>query len=64
MTSQLLQAPNHDGIGLDLDLLHAGLWLAPNAATFGLMAPVTAAVIRRFSPQVTLMAGAFVMGVA
>ncbi|MBL3668057.1 MFS transporter [Streptomyces sp. M2CJ-2] len=62
VTSQLLQAPEHEGIGLGMDLRRAGLWLAPNAVTFGLMAPVTAAVVRRHGPRATLLAGALLMG--
>ncbi|GAB2810036.1 MFS transporter [Streptomyces chlorus] len=62
VTSQLLQAPAHDGIGLGMDLREAGLWLAPNAVTFGLMAPVTAGIVRRCGPRVTLLASAALMG--
>ena len=64
VTVQLLQMPVHDGYGLDLNLLKTGMWLAPNAITFGLMAPVSAVVTKRFGPQVTLLTGALVMGTA
>ncbi len=61
VTTQQLQAPESTGYGFGLDVLHTGLWMAPNALTFGLMAPVSAWVIRRFGPQAALFAGALLM---
>ena len=64
LTTQFLQMPRSTGYGLGLDVLHTGLWMMPNAAVFGLMAPVAAALTRRFGGQVTLISGAVIMGVA
>jgi hypothetical protein len=61
VTTQLLQRPVSSGYGLGLDMLHTGLWMAPSALAFGAMAPVAAAVTRRFGPQTTLLAGALAM---
>ncbi len=61
VTTQQLQAPVASGYGMGLDILHAGLWMTPNAAAFGLMAPVAAWVTRRFSPQIALIGGAALM---
>ncbi|WP_408898223.1 MFS transporter [Nocardioides sp. R1-1] len=62
-TTQLLQMPTETGYGLGLDVLHTGLWMVPNAAAFGLMAPLSAWLIRRAGPQATMVAGAALMGV-
>ncbi len=64
VSMQFLQIPESTGYGLGRDVLAAGLWMVPNAAAFGLMAPVAAAAIRRFGPQATLIAGALIMAVA
>lgn len=61
ITTQILQAPESSGYGLGLDPLHAGLWMVPTAAAFGVMAPVAAWLTRRVSPQATLLCGATVM---
>jgi len=63
VTTQLLQMPEETGYGRGLDVLHTGLWMVPNAAAFGLMAPVSAWLTRRFGPQITLVAGALMMAV-
>lgn len=63
VSMQFLQMPEETGYGLGLDVLHAGLWMVPNAAAFGLMAPVAAWVIRRFGPQVAMLGGATIMTV-
>ncbi|KHL17114.1 UNVERIFIED_CONTAM: hypothetical protein LK11_13685 [Mumia flava] len=64
VTTQLLQLPTETGFGLGLDTLHSGLWMAPGAIVFGVMAPVSAASIRRFGAQMTLLAGGALMAVA
>ena len=64
VTTQLLQLPESTGFGLGLDVLHTGLWMAPSALVFGAMAPVSAAITRRFGPQTSLLVGAVAMGVA
>ncbi len=64
VTTQQMQQPEATGYGLGLDVLATGLWMAPGAVAFALMAPVSAWLIRKAGPQVTLIAGALVMGVA
>ncbi|MBC9226519.1 MFS transporter [Aeromicrobium sp. 636] len=64
LTTQLLQMPEASGYGLGLGILETGWWMVPNAAAFGLMAPVSAWLTRRFGPQVTALSGALLMGVA
>ena len=63
VSMQLLQLPTATGYGLGLDILDAGLWMVPNAAAFGLMAPVSASLTRRLGPQATLISGAAIMAV-
>ncbi|GAA3673730.1 hypothetical protein GCM10022237_36650 [Nocardioides ginsengisoli] len=63
VSMQYLQMPEATGYGLGLDMLQAGLWMVPNAAAFGLMAPVSASVTRRLGPQTTLITGAAIMAV-
>lgn len=62
VTTQLLQYPEVTGFGLGLDVFDTGLWMVPGAVAFGVMAPMAAWLIRRVGPQVTMMAGALVMG--
>jgi MFS family permease len=62
ITTQRLQLPTADGLGLTT--LESGLWLAPGALVFGFMAPVAAAMIRRFGAELTLALGGGMMGVA
>ncbi|WP_461024788.1 MFS transporter, partial [Thalassiella azotivora] len=64
VTTQLLQLPASTGYGFGLDVLEAGIWMAPTALVFGAMAPVAAGLIRRFGPQATLTVGAAIMAVA
>lgn len=64
LTTQLLQLPAETGYGLGLDALDTGWWMVPNAAAFGLMAPVSAGLTRRYGPQSTALSGALIMGVS
>ncbi|GAA3541154.1 MFS transporter [Aeromicrobium flavum] len=64
LTTQLLQLPEETGYGLGLGVLETGWWMVPNAAAFGLMAPVSAWLTRRYGPQSTALAGALIMGVS
>ncbi|GHH69316.1 MFS transporter [Streptosporangium violaceochromogenes] len=64
LTSQLLQLPARDGAGLGMDPLRAGFWMTPIALAFGLLAPVSSPVTRRFGAHTTLAAGALLMSVA
>lgn len=61
VTTQLLQLPASSGYGLGLDVLETGLWMAPSALVFGVMAPVAASVTRRFGPLTTLLVGSLLM---
>lgn len=64
VTTQFLQMPTATGYGLGMGVLETGWWMVPNAAAFGLLAPVSAWMTRRFSPQTTLLAGTVTMTVA
>ncbi|MFS3126933.1 MFS transporter [Nocardioides sp. Bht2] len=64
VTTQFLQMPEATGYGLGLDVLETGWWMVPNAAAFGLMAPVSAWMTRRYSPQVTMLIGTSLMTAA
>ncbi|CAM3348255.1 MFS transporter [Nocardioides dubius] len=64
VTTQFLQMPEATGYGLGLDVLETGWWMVPNAAAFGLMAPVSAWMTRRYSPQLTLLVGTALMTAA
>lgn len=64
ITAQLLQLPQATGYGLGLDVLETSLWMIPNAAAFGFIAPLSAWLTRRMSPQFTLLSGAVVMCLA
>ena len=61
VTPQLLQLPVSSGYGLGFDVLSTGLWMAPIGLIFGVTAPVSAVLIRRYGPQMTLLAGAMIM---
>jgi hypothetical protein len=61
VTPQLLQLPVGSGYGLGFDVLSTGVWMAPIGLIFGAMAPVSAVLIRRCGPQMTLLAGAMIM---
>jgi MFS family permease len=61
ITTQQLQLPPATGFGLGLDTLQTGLWMAPSALVFGVMAPVSAAVIRRFSAQTALLSASLLL---
>jgi MFS family permease len=61
ITTQQLQLPPATGFGLGLDALQTGLWMAPSALVFGVMAPVSAAVIRRFSAQTALLSASLLL---
>lgn len=63
VSTQQMQQPETTGYGLGFDALHTGLWLAPAALAFALMAPVSAWLIGRIGPQLTMIAGASIMGV-
>lgn len=64
VSAQLLQLPTSTGFGLGLDIVESGLWMAPTALVFGLMAPVSAVIIRWTSARMTLVLGAAGMSAA
>jgi MFS family permease len=64
VTTELLQLPTSTGFGLGLDVISTGVWMAPSALVFGVMAPISAGVISRIGAQATLLIGAASMGVA
>ena len=63
VSTQLLQTPEETGYGLGMDALHAGLWMAPSAIAFGLLAPVSGWATRRFGPELAIAVGAGIMAV-
>ncbi len=58
---QLLMSPKATGYGLGLDMVHAGLTLAPGGIIMMLLSPVSARISARRGPRITLMIGAFVI---
>ncbi len=64
VTTQYLQMPTATGYGLQLSITATGWWMVPNAAAFALLAPVSAWMTRRFTPQITLICGAVLMSAA
>lgn len=64
VTTHLLQLPKETGFGLGLSVLETGLWMAPSSLLFGVMAPVSAAAIRIFGAQATLLIGSLGMAVS
>ena len=64
VSTQLLQTPKEAGYGLGLDALHAGLWMAPSALVFGVLAPVSGWVTRRFGPELAIAVGGVIMTIS
>ncbi|MBB5790084.1 MFS transporter [Jiangella mangrovi] len=60
-TTQFLQMPRSTGYGQALDVVETGLVMAPVAAVFGALAPVAAALIRRYGAEAVLLCGCVVM---
>lgn len=61
VTTQQLQAPRETGYGLGQGLMESGLWMAPGAIAFGFMAPISAAITRRWGTPTALVAGGLIM---
>ena len=57
-TTELLQMPTATGYGFGLDVTVAGLAMLPAGLTMVVMAPVSAAITRRFGAKSTLVVGA------
>lgn len=64
VTTHLLQLPKETGFGLGLSILETGLWMAPSSAAFGIMAPLSAAVIQRLGAQTALLIGCLAMALS
>jgi MFS family permease len=62
-TTQQLQLPEASGHGFGENAAAAGLWMLPAGVTMVAMAPLSAAVTRRFGARITLVSGALVMAV-
>lgn len=58
---QLLMGPEQTGYGFGLDMIQAGLVMAPGGLVMLLLSPVSAAVSARRGPKFTLMAGSAVI---
>lgn len=61
VTTQQLQSPPETGYGLGQGLMESGLWMAPGAIAFGFMAPISAAITRRWGTPTALVAGGLIM---
>ena len=60
-TTQLLQMPKATGYGFGLSVIDAGLGMLPAGLAMVLLAPVSAAITRRFGAKTTLITGALIM---
>jgi hypothetical protein len=63
VATQQLQIPVESGVGFGLDVTEAGLAMLPGGVLMVLMAPVSAAVTRRFGARTTLVSGLCITGV-
>lgn len=63
VSTQQLQGPVESGYGLGLGVREGGVWMAPGAVAFAVMAPVSARMIRRWGAHTTLAVGAIVTAV-
>lgn len=61
--TEVLQLPPATGYGFGLTVTTAGLAMVPAGLTMVVMAPVSAAITRRFGARTTLVVGAVVMAV-
>lgn len=62
VATQQLQIPVESGVGFGLGVTEAGLAMLPGGVLMVLMAPVSAAVTRRFGARTTLIAGLCITG--
>lgn len=61
-TTQQLQAPTSTGYGQGLGVFEASIALIPIGLIFVLVAPLAAAITRRYGAKTTLIAGSVIMG--
>ncbi len=59
---QLLTLPRASGHGLGLSLVEAGLWMTPGGLMMLFLAPVSARLIGRIGPRLTLAIGSALLG--
>ncbi|HET7659771.1 MAG TPA: MFS transporter, partial [Oryzihumus sp.] len=60
-TTQLLQMPKATGYGFGLSVIDAGLGMLPAGLAMVVLAPVSAAITRRFGAKTTLVTGGLIM---
>ena len=60
-TTEVLQMPLATGYGFGLSTIRAGLAMLPAGIAMIVMAPVSAAITRKFGPRTTLMVGAAIL---
>lgn len=61
VTTRLIQNPAEAGWGFGLDVVEAGLFIAPAGVTMLIGSQVARIPLRRFGPKITIVIGAFVM---
>lgn len=59
--SQLLQMPPETGYGFGFSVIQAGLFMLPTGLIMAVLAPVSAAISRRYGPKTTLITGSLLM---
>lgn len=62
VAAQQLQLPRASGVGFGLGVTEAGLAMIPGGVLMVVMAPVSAALTRRFGARITLVAGLAITG--
>ncbi|WP_245933598.1 MFS transporter [Arthrobacter livingstonensis] len=63
-TTQQLQLPNVGGYGFGLSVVVAGLCMIPSGLAMVALAPVSAAVTKRYGAKITLIVGSLVLAVS
>ncbi|MDQ6752430.1 MAG: MFS transporter [Actinomycetota bacterium] len=63
-TTQQLQMPKISGYGFGLSVVVAGLCMVPSGLAMVALAPISAAITKRFGAKTTLIVGALVLAVA
>ncbi len=63
-TTQQLQMPKISGYGFELSVVVAGLCMVPSGLAMVALAPISAAITKRFGAKTTLIVGALVLAVA
>jgi len=63
-TTQQLQMPKISGYGFELSVVVAGLCMVPSGLAMVALAPISAAITKRFGAKITLIVGALVLAVA